>query len=59
MIPVAGKEKGAVGLATPMRTGASRALAVSHISSIAMLIKACNYITIIIICYMYLFEFTF
>ena len=34
--------KGAVGLTTPCLTGASRELAVSHSSSTAMLIRACN-----------------
>ena len=33
-------ENGAVGLATPIRTGAMRASAVSHNSSTAMLIRA-------------------
>ena len=36
------REKGAVGLATPMRTGAIKASAVSHNSSTEMLIKAWN-----------------
>jgi hypothetical protein len=35
--------KGAVGLATPSRTGANKELAVSHNSSTAMLMRAWNY----------------